>query len=192
MGGFAVAAGAKYIGKKVGAKDIADEKGAIMPPGARNLQAFKDSCTACHACVAACPNNIIKPAFFEYGADGIMLPTLKYDKKYCSYNCNTCSQTCPHGALEHISLEVKQKTQIALAKYDPTTCVVVTDGVKCGACSRSCPAGAIQMKENPITPGQFLPSIDSSLCIGCGACEYSCPAMPKAIMVTGKTKQTVI
>lgn len=192
MGGFAVAAGAKYIGNKVGAKDIADEKGAIMPPGARNLQAFKDSCTACHACVAACPNNIIKPAFFEYGADGIMLPTLKYDRKYCSYNCNTCSQTCPHGALEHISLEVKQKTQIALAKYDPTTCVVVTDGVKCGACSRSCPAGAIQMKENPVTPGQFLPSIDNSLCIGCGACEYSCPAMPKAIIVAGKTKQTVI
>lgn len=193
MGGFAAAAAAKHFGGSIGTgKEVSSDKGAIMPPGARDMETFMDSCTACHACVAACPNNIIKPAFFEYGLEGIMLPTLKYDKKYCSYNCNTCSQTCPHGALEHISLEVKRKTQIALAKYDPSTCVVITDGVKCGACSRSCPAGAIQMKENPAVPGQFLPSVDSTLCIGCGACEYSCPAMPKAIVVTGKTKQTVI
>lgn len=193
IGGFAAAAAAKHFSGKLGAgKEVSSDKVAIMPPGARDMKTFMDSCTACHACVAACPNNIIKPAYFEYGIEGIMLPTLKYDKKYCSYNCNTCSQTCPHGALEHISLEVKQKTQIALAKYDPSTCVVITDGVKCGACSRSCPAGAIQMKENPVVPGQFLPSIDSSLCIGCGACEYSCPAMPKAIVVTGKTRQTAI
>ena len=86
---------------------------------------------------------------------------------------------CPHGALEHISLEEKQHTRIALATYDPTTCVVVTDGAKCGACSRRCPAKAIGMKENPMVPGQFLPQIDSSLCIGCGACMDACPALPK-------------
>ena len=120
-----------------------------------------------------------------------MLPTLKYDRKYCSYECNLCSQTCPHGALEHISLEEKQKTQIALAVYNPSTCVIIQDGVNCGACSRSCPAGAIEMKENPVVPGQFLPAVNSSLCIGCGACEYACPAMPKAIMVKGKTVQTL-
>ena len=177
------------ISKSVGSSETVS--GPIMPPGARNLAAFKDNCTACHACVAACPNNIIKPASFEYGIDGIMLPTLKYDRKYCSYECNLCSQTCPHGALEHISLEEKKKTQIALAVYDPSTCVIIQDGVNCGACSRSCPAGAIEMKENPVVPGQFLPSVNSSLCIGCGACEYACPAMPKAIMVKGKTVQTL-
>ena len=87
-------------------------------------------------------------------------------------------------------LEEKKKTQIALAVYDPSTCVIIQDGVNCGACSRSCPAGAIEMKENPVVPGQFLPAVNSSLCIGCGACEYACPAMPKAIMVKGKTVQT--
>ena len=190
MGGFAAALAARKfsISKSVGSSETVS--GPIMPPGARNLAAFKDNCTACHACVAACPNNIIKPASFEYGIDGIMLPTLKYDRKYCSYECNICSQTCPHGALEHISLKEKQKTQIALAVYDPSTRVIIQDGVNCGACSRSCPAGAIEMKENPVVPGQFLPSVNSSLCIGCGACEYACPAMPKAIMVKGKTVQT--
>lgn len=191
MGGFAAALAARKfsISKSVGSSETVS--GPIMPPGARNIAAFKDNCTACHACVAACPNNIIKPASFEYGIDGIMLPTLKYDRKYCSYECNLCSQTCPHGALEHISLEEKKKTQIALAVYDPSTCVIIQDGVNCGACSRSCPAGAIEMKENPVVPGQFLPSVNSSLCIGCGACEYACPAMPKAIMVKGKTVQTL-
>ncbi|MBQ5593128.1 MAG: 4Fe-4S binding protein, partial [Bacteroidales bacterium] len=190
MGGFAAALAARKfsISKSVGSSETVS--GPIMPPGARNLAAFKDNCTACHACVAACPNGVIKPASFEYGIDGIMLPTLKYDRKYCSYECNLCSQTCSHGALEHISLEEKKKTQIALAVYDPSTCVIIQDGVNCGACSRSCPAGAIEMKENPIVPGQFLPSVNSSLCIGCGACEYACPAMPKAIMVKGKTVQT--
>lgn len=192
MGGFAAALAARKfsISKSVGSSEAVS--GPIMPPGARNLAAFKDNCTACHACVAACPNGVIKPASFEYGIDGIMLPTLKYDRKYCSYECNLCSQTCPHGALEHISLEEKKKTQIALAVYDPSTCVIIQDGVNCGACSRSCPAGAIEMKENPVVSGQLLPAVNSSLCIGCGACEYACPAMPKAIKVKGKVIQTLV
>lgn len=194
IGGLAAAAAAKHIGSKASGygKANSGENTPIMPPGARNLQAFKDSCTACHACIAACPNKIIKPAYLEYGIDGIMLPTIKYEKKYCSFGCNTCSHTCPHGALEHISPEQKQKTQIALATYDPSTCVVVEDGVKCGACAGSCPAGAIGMRENPVVAGQFLPKIDPLKCIGCGACEYACPAMPKAISVTGKAIQTRI
>ena len=196
MGGFAAAVAARKFAFSSNpdsptiAADL--ENTPIMPPGARNLAVFKDNCTACHACVAACPNNIIKPASFEYGLDGIMLPTLKYNKKYCSYECNICSQTCPHGALEHISLEQKQKTQIGIAVYDPSTCVIVQDNVKCGACSRNCPTGAISMVENPVVPGQFLPKVNPLACIGCGACEYSCPALPKAITVRGKIIQTSI
>lgn len=197
MGGFAAALAARKFTSKThilpdSTTAVSGEKTPIMPPGARNLAAFKDNCTACHACVAACPNNIIKPASFEYGLDGIMLPTLKYDKKYCSYECNLCSQTCPHGALEHISLEQKQKTQIGVAVYDPSSCVIVQDDVRCGACSRSCPAGAISMVENPVVPGQFLPKVNPLACIGCGACEYTCPALPKAIVVKGKIIQTNI
>ncbi len=196
MGGFAAAmAGRKFASANPFNPDknkTSSSKQPIMPPGARSLAAFKDNCTACHACVAACPNNIIRPASFEYGIDGIMLPVLKYDRKYCFYECNKCSQTCPHGALEHISLEQKQKTQIGLAVYDPTTCVIVQDDVRCGACSRSCPAGAISMVGNTVVAGQLLPKVDPALCIGCGACEYACPAVRKAIIVKGKAIQTSI
>lgn len=194
MGGFAAAVAARnFIFPKAsyaGGTALSDDAIPIMPPGARNITAFKDACTACHACIAACPNNIIRPASFEYGIDGIMLPTIKYVNNACKYTCNTCTQVCPHGALEHISLEDKQHTKIALATYDATACIIVTDGAKCGACYRRCPAKAIQMKENPVVPRQFLPNIDSSLCIGCGECIKVCPALPKAITIKGVSVQT--
>lgn len=196
MGGFAAAVAArKVLFHKSGYSAIEGATGKdtpILPPGARNIEAFKDACTACHACVAACPNRIIKPASFEYGIDGIMLPTIKYDKKYCSYECNACAQTCPHGALKHLSLEEKQKTQIALAVYDPSTCIVVTEGLTCGACSRNCPAGAIKMVPDESAPELMVPQINPQLCIGCGACEYACPAAPRAISIMGKSVQTQI
>lgn len=198
MGGFAVAVAARKLTMpKVSAESFAGgENNPILPPGARNLTAFKDACTACHACIAACPNNIIKPASFEYGIDGIMLPTLKYDKGSCDYDCNICSQTCPHEALQHLSLEEKQKTQIGTAIYVAENCVINIDDVNCGACSRVCPVNAISMVEvaglNPASAENqiFNPVVDALKCIGCGACEETCPGMPKAIKVTGKLLQT--
>ena len=190
MGGLAAAVAAK---KLVPAKAASEnENTPILPPGAGNVEKFKDSCTACHACVAACPNNILRPATFEYGIDGIMLPTIKYDKKYCSYGCNKCSEVCPNDAIAPLTLEQKRKTQIGLAVYDASKCVVVNDGFHCGACAGNCPVGAIEMVENPVVPQQRLPKVDPLKCIGCGACEYACPGTPKAIYVKGKVVQTII
>ena len=190
MGGLAAAVAAKKI---VPTKSSDGNEGApILPPGADNVEAFKNACTACHACVAACPNKILRPATFEYGIDGIMLPTIKYDKKYCSYGCNKCTEVCPNDAIAPLTLEQKRKTQIGLAVYDPGRCVIVNDGVHCGACAGNCPVGAIQMIQNPAVPSQHLPKVDPLKCIGCGACEYACPGMPKAIVIKGKAVQTTI
>ena len=190
MGGLAAAVAAKKI---VHTKSTDGNNGApILPPGAGNVESFKNACTACHACVAACPNKILRPATFEYGIDGIMLPTIKYDKKYCSYGCNKCTEVCPNDAIAPLTLEQKRKTQIGLAVYDPGRCVIVNDGVHCGACAGNCPVGAIQMIENPVVPSQHLLKVDPLKCIGCGACEYACPGMPKAIVIKGKAVQTTI
>ena len=190
MGGLAAAVASKKI---VPTKSSDENEGApILPPGAGNVESFKNACTACHACVAACPNKILRPATFEYGIDGIMLPTIKYDKKYCSYGCNKCTEVCPNDAIAPLTLEQKRKTQIGLAVYDPGRCVIVNDGVHCGACAGNCPVGAIQMIQNPAVPSQHLPKVDPLKCIGCGACEYACPGMPKAIVIKGKAVQTII
>lgn len=190
MSGLAAAVATR---KLVPVKQSADKENTpILPPGAGNVESFKNACTACHACIAACPNSIIRPATFEYGIDGIMLPTIKYDKKYCSYGCNKCTDVCPNDAIAPLTLEQKRKTQIGMAVYDAGKCVVVSDGIHCGACAGNCPVGAILMVENPVVTGQFLPKVDPSKCIGCGACEYACPGMPKAIVVKGKSVQTEI
>lgn len=198
MGGFATALAAAAARKytftnKLSAQSVtpvANEP--ILPPGSGNLTAFMDACTACHACIAACPNEIIKPASFEYGLEGIMLPTLSFEDGHCSYDCNVCSQTCPHGAIQHITLEEKQQTQIGVAYYLSENCVINIDGVNCGACARACPTKAISMV--PLRDGSAMrnPAVNPSICIGCGACENACPGVPKAIVVSGKENQTKI
>lgn len=155
----------------------------ITPPGAISINHLKQNCTACYACVAACPNGIIHPATFEYGTDGIMLPTIKYDHKFCGYECNKCTQVCPNGALQPLTIEKKKLTQIGRAVYFPKRCVVFTDGTDCGACDEHCPTKAIIMV--PVAGADFLyhPKLNKELCIGCGGCEYICPQTPKAIKV---------
>lgn len=165
------------------------EMDPICPPGAGSLTAFKNNCTACHACIAACPNQIIRPAVMEYGIDGFMLPTIKYDKKFCAYDCNECMQVCPHGALQHLSLKEKQLIQIGRAKYIAKHCIVFTDGTDCGACDEHCPTKAIVMTEIKSKPGLYFPKLNRDICIGCGACEYICPASPKAIVIDGNPVQ---
>ncbi len=161
----------------------------VAPPGAGSIDRLKELCTACHACMAVCPNKIIKPAVTEYGIDGFMAPTITYGKKFCAFDCNECTKVCPHGALEHISLEEKQLTQIGKARYIARDCIVFADGTDCGACDEHCPTKAIIMTEVKNKPGLYFPKLNRSICIGCGACEYICPAKPKAIVIDGNAIQ---
>ncbi len=177
--GTALAAKAVKIGPLLSAKPKIT---GIAPPGAVSVAHLKQNCTACHACVAACPNNIIKPATLEYGIDGVLLPVLSYDFHFCSYECNECSKVCPNNAIMPITLEEKKLTQIGKVRFLPKKCIVFTDGTACGACEEHCPTKAITMipfgKE-----GLYLPSVKQALCIGCGGCEYICPALPDKAMI---------
>lgn len=154
----------------------------IAPPGAVSVEHLKQNCTACHACISACPNNIIKPATLEYGIDGVLLPVLSFGHHYCSYECNECSKVCPSNAIMPITLEEKKLTQVGKVRFTPKKCIVFTDGTACGACEEHCPTKAITMvpfgKE-----GLYLPSVKQALCIGCGGCEFICPAVPEKAMI---------
>lgn len=177
--GTALAAKAINIGPIVSAKPKIT---GIAPPGAVSIVHLKQNCTACHACVAACPNDIIKPATLEYGIDGVLLPVLSFHHHFCSYECNECSKVCPSNAIMPITLEEKKLTQVGKVRFFPKKCIVFTDGTACGACEEHCPTKAITMvpfgKE-----GLYLPSVKRDLCIGCGGCEYICPAIPEKAMI---------
>jgi ferredoxin len=160
---------------------------AITPPGSRGLDHFKRHCTACHACVAGCPSQVLRPAVTEYGLDGFMMPVLDYNKSFCNYECNTCSTICPNDAIIHLTKEEKILTQIGRANFMLDRCIVVREETDCGACDEHCPVKAIRMVH--FRDGLYIPQLDTSLCIGCGGCEYICPARPdKAIQVTANAE----
>ena len=158
----------------------------ITPPGSKGLKHFKEKCTACHLCVTHCPQQILKPAGFEFGINYAFKPHMVfYEKGFCNFKCTVCSEICPNGAIEKLTKEEKIVTQVGIAKFDENLCIVITESTACGACSEHCPIQAVKMK--PYEGGLTLPHIYEELCIGCGGCESICPVRPiKAINVLSK------
>lgn len=156
----------------------------VLPPGARSVERFRATCTACQLCVANCPEQVLRPAITEGGWQGFLQPILDFDHAFCSITCNNCSQVCPTGAIQSISLEERRTVQTGIVEFVRGRCVVKTEGTPCGACAEHCPTAAVRMV--PFRDGLTIPEVEPDLCIGCGACEYICPVRPeKAILVDG-------
>jgi ferredoxin len=159
---------------------------AICPPGSGSVARFLDRCTSCHLCISACPTHVLQPALFEYGLEGLLKPRLDYTSAYCLFECTRCSEICPDDAIDLLDLAAKQVTQIGVADFYQSRCVVELNGTDCAACSEHCPTKAVTTK--PYRDNLRLPVLNQSLCVGCGACEYACPVKPtKAIKVTGRS-----
>lgn len=157
----------------------------VVPAGSLSLKNFRDRCTACQLCVSVCPNQVLRPST---SLMNLMQPEMSYERGYCRPECNRCSQVCPAGAINPVSIEEKSSIQIGHAVVNLDNCVVNTDGVSCGNCARHCPAGAIRMvRKNPDDEKSLrIPTVNEERCIGCGACENLCPARPfTAIHIEG-------
>jgi ferredoxin len=152
----------------------------VIPPGGKNHKEFLDKCTGCHLCVNACPSNVIVPAIMDYGLEGLFQPKLDFNKNYCAYDCNLCTEICPTEALSELTLEEKQLTQLGEVSLNKDQCVVYRNDTDCGACIEHCPTHAVYAD---IRNGIRYPVTDTDYCIGCGACQYPCPTDPKAIVV---------
>ena len=157
----------------------------ITPPGSLSASNMQKRCTGCQLCVSECPNDVLRPST---DLMKLMQPTMSYERGYCRPECNRCSEVCPAGAIQPITLADKSSTQIGHAVWVKKNCISVTDGVECGNCERHCPVGAIEMvmlDEND-EESVLIPSVNEARCIGCGACENLCPARPfAAIYVEG-------
>jgi len=160
----------------------------ILPPGAVNLRRFNEKCTACHLCVAKCPNQIILPAGLEYGFDFLLKPRLVFRHGYCNYKCTICTEVCPNNALKRLTKEEKIQTQMGIAHFEIEKCVVYKFETDCGACSEHCPTQAVKMI--PYKDSLRIPHVTPDICVGCGGCEYICPtAEPKAIRIIASAEQ---
>jgi ferredoxin len=157
----------------------------ITPPGSLSASNMQKRCTGCQLCVSECPNDVLRPST---DLMKLMQPMMSYERGYCRPECHRCSEVCPAGAIQPITLADKSSTQIGHAVWVKKNCIPVTDGVECGNCERHCPVGAIEMvmlDEND-EESVMIPSVNEARCIGCGACENLCPARPfAAIYVEG-------
>ena len=165
---------------------------ALTPPGSLSARNMAAHCTGCQLCVTICPTQVLRPS-----ADltTFMQPEMSYEKGYCRPECNKCSQVCPTGAINPITVEEKSSIQVGHAEWNRKNCIVLTDDVDCGNCERHCPTGAITMilSDYRDLKSRKIPSINKHLCIGCGACENLCPSRPfSAIYVKGyKNHRTI-
>lgn len=166
-------------------KKVPERTTPLTPPGSLAFRNMEAHCTGCQLCVAACPNQVLRPSGKLMT---LMVPEMSYERGYCRPECTKCSEVCPTGAILPITKADKSSIQIGHAVWIAANCVVNTDGVDCGNCARHCPTGAIQMV--PKNPDQHdsprIPVVHEARCIGCGACENLCPGRPfSAIYVEG-------
>lgn len=133
-----------------------------------------DKCTACGACVKACPRSLImlvpvnRNVFIKCTskAKNPLAKQLCGTEKPC-IGCGLCARKCP---VQAITIENN------LARIDYAKCI------DCGLCASACPTKAIQ----DLKAGKRLKAeIVAEKCIGCTICAKICPT--KAI--TGELKQ---
>jgi len=109
---------------------------------------------------------------------------MDFHKGFCAYECTSCLEVCPTGALLPLVTDAKKLTQIGKAIFIEDNCIVKTEGTACGACAESCPTKAVHMV--PYKGTLVIPETTDDICIGCGHCEFACPTVPyKAIFVNG-------
>lgn len=187
MGGAGLATTKVIASKTLALKPVgnsAKRQIPISPPGSLSHANLMQKCTSCHLCVSKCPQQIIQPAFTEYGIAGVMQPKLSFERGFCNYDCTICSNVCPAGAILPLTKDTKHSTQMGVVRFIKESCIVFTDETNCGACSEHCPTQAVSMV--PYKDDLDIPFTQTDICVGCGGCEYVCPALPnKAIYVEG-------
>jgi len=128
----------------------------IRPPGSLKEIEFLSRCIKCGQCMRICPTNIIQPAGFDCGFEGLWTPVLNYriGSSGCQLNCIACGYVCPTAAIRSLTLDEK------LGKNNYFG------------------AGPVKIGTAFIDRGRCLPWAMETPCI---VCQENCPVSPKAI-----------
>jgi ferredoxin len=111
----------------------------IRPPGSRVELDFLSTCARCGQCLKVCPTNVLQPAVFEAGLEGMFTPSMDFRRGYCEWNCNECGKVCPTQAIRKLELPKKQQTVIGRAYIDRNICIPWSEGRDCLVCEELCP-----------------------------------------------------
>ncbi len=120
----------------------------IRPPGSVEELEFLKRCIKCDQCVRVCPTNVLQPAWFEAGLEGLWSPILNFRIGHCQLHCTACGQVCPTGAIQRISVERKLglgefvdegPIRLGTAHFDTGRCLPYSKNVPCVVCEEVCP-----------------------------------------------------
>jgi formate hydrogenlyase subunit 6/NADH:ubiquinone oxidoreductase subunit I len=106
-----------------------------------------------------CPTNVLQPAGFAGGWEGLWTPVLnnRIGTSGCQLNCIACGHACPTGAIRPLTLDEKHGT----GEFEA--------------------AGPVRIGLAFVDQGRCLPWAMAKPCI---VCEENCPVTPKAIYVS--------
>jgi polyferredoxin/ferredoxin len=131
--------------------------GLVRPPGALAEAEFVARCIKCGQCMRVCPTNVIQPAGWQAGLEGLWTPMLNFriGTSGCQYKCIACGNICPTAAIRPITLDER------LGR------------------NRFAGAGPLRIGMAFVDRGRCLPW---SMDIPCIVCQENCPVSPKAIV----------
>jgi len=136
----------------------------------------------------------LQAAGLKYGFEALWTPVAIFPHAGCHQNCNLCTQVCPTGAIEPLSLAQKRKSVMGIASLDTQLCLPHRGERECQLCFDECNAAgyrAIEMRpihlemgavpEGALSPEEIeqmgrirAPFLQTDACVGCGLCEYRC------------------
>ncbi len=188
--GGAVVAGAGASLAAGGASGGPDANPPIRPPGSVPEDRFLQLCVRCGQCIKVCPNNVLQPAGFEHGFNGLWTPKVVPDWSGCEPSCNNCGHVCPTGAVRALTLDEKRAARIGLAQVDQHTCLPYAGQGSCQLCVDECRmagydaiefirvGGELDEQGEPVEgSGHLAPVVRKDRCIGCGLCQMRCHAI---------------
>lgn len=164
----------------------------IRPPGVHDEGAFLSSCVRCGACLEVCPTSGLQPTLDEAGLAALWTPTLKPRMGYCAWQCTSCGQVCPSGAIPRLHLSSKRRDVIGTAVIDRSRCLPWSQGKSCVVCQEVCPVpknaisltgGKLVTAADGVAEYIVYPKVRADRCVGCGICEFSCPVAGEAAIV---------
>ena len=137
----------------------------LRPPWALGEDRFADACTACDACIDACPERVL-----VRGGGGLS----EFDPRRgeCTF-CGDCADACRAHAFGPVS-----GRPWTLRARTTETCLAVR-GIVCSSCRDACGDAAIAFPPTRAVP---RPRVDPDRCTGCGACVSACPAAAVALV----------
>ena len=128
-----------------------------------------------------CPTNVIQPALFEAGLEGLWTPVLNFrlGSSGCQVHCVACGQVCPTAAIRPLTLDeklgqgafaAKGPVRLGTAFVDRSRCLPWALERPCLVCQELCPVSpkAIYTRTTfePIRFGQALGWPSSGTAVG--------------------------